>query len=144
MHVIQAHAELDFPIAQNVGVRGATGGVLAEKVLKHALPILGGETDAMQRNLQAVAHPLGVLKIHRAGAIGVVVVPIGHEQALDGQSRILQKQRGYRGIDPSGHAHDDRAGVLQGGYESTCADYTGVDADVRIGPAIAGAPAWVT
>ena len=54
---------------------------------KHPLAVLGGETRPVQRDAERLADAPRILKILGRGAVGVLVVlPVGHEQALDRHS----------------------------------------------------------
>src|SRR5450631_520790 len=77
---------------------------------KHALTILGGKTHPMQRNIERLAGAAGILKVLGGGAIGVLVLPIGHEQPLHREAGLLQQKRRDRRIDAAGHADDDGPG----------------------------------
>ena len=84
VHVVQADAEFDLPVAQHVRIRRAAGGVFAQKMREYAFTVLGGEAHPMQRNIQRVAAPPRILEVGGGGAVGIVVVlPVGHEEPLD-------------------------------------------------------------
>ncbi len=93
MHIVEADAELDFAIAQDVGVRSAPRGILIEEMRKYAFAVLGREAHPMQRNAERFAHPPRILKVRGGGAVSVlVIVPIGHEEALHLESGFPQQQ----------------------------------------------------
>ena len=69
VHVVEAHAELDLAVAQHVGIRRAARRVLAQKLPEDALAILGGEADAMQRDVERIAHPPRILEVGGGGAV---------------------------------------------------------------------------
>src|SRR5690606_20701532 len=46
--VLEERLELDLAVAQHVGIRGAPGAVLVQKMTEHPLPVLGGEVDRAQ------------------------------------------------------------------------------------------------
>jgi len=79
VHVFEAHAELDLAVAQYVRIRRATRAVLAQKVPENAAAVLGGEADAMQRDIERIANPPCILKVGGRGAVGVVLLPVRHE-----------------------------------------------------------------
>ena len=81
--VIEAHAELHLAVAEDVRVGRAPGFKLREEMRKHPLSVLGLEACAVQGNAELRAHAACVLEVGRRGAVGIVVVPVRHEQALD-------------------------------------------------------------
>ena len=87
----QAEAELDLAIAQHVGIRGPARAQLGKEMRKDALPILGRETDAMQRNAELRAIAARILEVGGSRAITAVVLPVRHEKALDIVSGIQQQ-----------------------------------------------------
>ncbi len=106
----QAEAELDLAVAEHVGIRGSARAQLSQEMRKDALPILRGETDAMQRDAELRTTVARVLEIGGGRAIAVtVVLPVRHEQALDVVAGILQQRCRDRGIDAARH-RDDVAG----------------------------------
>ena len=64
----------------------------------------------MEGNAEIRAHSPGLLVVFGRRAVGIVLVPVGHVQALDAITLPLQEQRGYGGIDSAGDA-DDNGGV---------------------------------
>lgn len=86
----QAEAELDLAVAQHVGIRGPACAQLGKEMRKDALPILGRETDAMQRNAELRAVAARVLEVGGSRAIAAVVLPVRHEKALGIVSGIQQ------------------------------------------------------
>ena len=48
LHVFQANAEFDFPVAEHVRIGRAAGGVFAQKVGEHALAVLGRKAHPVQ------------------------------------------------------------------------------------------------
>ena len=106
----QAEAELDFPVAQHVGIRGPARAQLREEMREDAFPILHRETDAMQRDAELRATAARILEVGGSGAIAfAVVLPVRHEQALDIVASILQQQCRDRRVDAARH-RDDVAG----------------------------------
>ena len=47
--VVEKRLELDLAIAQYIGIGRAAGAILSQKVLEHAIPVLGSEVDCVQR-----------------------------------------------------------------------------------------------
>ena len=104
--VFEKHLELDFPVAKDVRVGGATGPVLGEEVGEDVVPVVGGKIRGVESDAEPVAHGLGVGQIGHGGAVfgAVVLVPVFHEQAFDPVALLHQQQGGDRRIDPPGHA----------------------------------------
>jgi hypothetical protein len=105
--VLEADAELDLAIAENVGVGSATRAILAQEIFEHARPILFGEADAMQGDAELERGCARVLEVLCAGAVGVVVVPVAHVEPMDVVARAPEQQRGHGGVDAARHADDD-------------------------------------
>jgi len=107
--VIEEGAELDFAIAQHVGVGRATGGVIVEEMGEHALAILGGEIHRFELDADDVGHGRCIDEIlaRRAVFVGVVVLPVLHEETDDVIPLRFQQPRSDRRVDATGHADDD-------------------------------------
>ena len=88
------------------------GAILGEEVVEHALAILLGEAHAMQRDAELDGHGARILEILRAGAVGIVVLPVAHVEPVHIEAGAFQQQRGNRGVDTAGHADDDSFGAL--------------------------------
>ena len=110
--IVEKSLELDFLVAQDVGVRRAPCRVLGQEHLEHMIPVLGGKVHRLQRYAKPVAHTLGVREILLRGAVfrAVILVPVLHEQAGDVMALLQQTQRRHRGINPAGHADYDSGG----------------------------------
>ena len=101
--VLEAHAELDFPVAGDVRVRRPPGAQFVEEMREDAVAVLGGERDGVQRQLQVVAHLPCVLQVCRGRAVTVLVlVPVAHEQRVHVVPGLLEQHRGNGGIDATG------------------------------------------
>jgi len=107
--VIEKGAELDLAIAEDVRVGRAAGAVFLKEMGEHPVPVFPGEADEVERDLQPVADGHGVDHVlpGRAELVGVVALPVLHEQALDRVTLLLEQQGGNGGIHPAGHADDD-------------------------------------
>ena len=56
----------------------------------------------MQSYIEGVANTAGILEVRCGGAIAVVIVlPIGHEQPLDGIAGVAQQQGRNGGVNAS-------------------------------------------
>ncbi len=108
--VVEADAELDLAIAEHVGIGRAAGAILGQEVFEHACAVLLGEAHAMQRDAELDGHRSRVLEILRAGAVGVVVLPVAHVEPVHVEAGAFQQQRGNGGVDAAGHADDDSFG----------------------------------
>jgi hypothetical protein len=81
--VVQKGLELDFGIAQHVGVGRAAGLVFAQKLRKHAVLVFGGEVDVFDLDADHVGHGSGVYEVDVGRAVFAVIIvfPILHEDA---------------------------------------------------------------
>ncbi len=114
VHVIQAHAELDLPVAEHIRVGRSAGRVFAQETGEHTLAVLGGEAHPMQRDGQRFADGARILEVLGGGAIGIVVViPVGHVESLNRESGLLQQERRDGRVDAARHADDDRLGGVR-------------------------------
>ena len=86
--VIEKEIELDLPVAEHVGIRRASRGVLVEKAGEDIVPVLRCEIRFVQRDPEVRAHGSRVVAIDLRSAIFLVVVlvPVLHEHALDAVS----------------------------------------------------------
>ena len=103
---LEESLELDFLVAQDIGIGGTPGLVFRQKMLEHVVPVFGGKVDGMQLDAELVAHRLSVPQIFggRAELVGVVFFPVFHEQAFNLIALLLQ-QIGRNGrIHTAGHA----------------------------------------
>jgi hypothetical protein len=106
LRVVQADAELDFAIAQHVGVRRASAPILVEEFGEHALAVLGLEADPVQHDAQFARGGARVLVILRIAAMDVFVVPVAHVQAVHLMPGLDETQRRDGRIDAARHAND--------------------------------------
>jgi hypothetical protein len=99
--MIEERAELDLAVAENVGIRRASRLVFAQEVREDALAILGGEVHRFELDSDDVGDRRGVDQIGARGAVlvGVVVLPVLHEEADDVEALLLEQPRGDRRID---------------------------------------------
>jgi len=82
--VVEADAELHFPVTGYVGIGRATGLEFREEPGEYAFAVLGRKVRLVQRDLQLVRDASCVLEVGRGSAIAVVVLaPVRHEQRLD-------------------------------------------------------------
>ena len=107
--VVEEAFELDFGIAQHIGVGRAACAVFFEKIGEYLVFILRGEIDDVDVDADDVGHGDGVEGILFDAAIFVVVVvfPVLHEHAAHAVSLLFEQRGGYGGIDAAGEADDD-------------------------------------
>ncbi len=106
----EARTELDLAIAWHVGIRRPAVPELVEEVRKHAIPVIRGETGAVQRYAQFRAYPAGVLEVRgRCAIAGFVFLPVRHEQGLDLTAGIHQQERRDGRVDSAGERNDGAA-----------------------------------
>jgi hypothetical protein len=106
----QTDAELDLAVAEHVGVRRATSALLGEKIREHLTAILVREIHLVQGDAELAADGACVLEVLCDGAVGVVLVPIRHEQTFDLVTLLTQRQRGDRRVDSARKPDDDLHG----------------------------------
>jgi hypothetical protein len=107
--VVEKGPELDLRVAQHVGVGRAAGPVVAEKSVEHALLVLGGEIDDVDIHADGVGDGDGRDQVlpRRAVVVGVVVLPVLHEEAGNLVPLLLQQQGGDGRVDAARHADND-------------------------------------
>src|SRR5258705_149409 len=98
LRVAQAEAELDFAVAQHVRVGGAAAAVFAQEFREYLPAIVLGKTDPVQDDTQLAGRGARVLVILRAGAVAVLILPVGHKQAVHLMAGFEQQQGGDRRI----------------------------------------------
>ncbi len=100
---VQEDVELDFAVAQHVGIGRAAAFVFGEHVVDHPRAVLGREVDHVQRDVQPLGHQLGedAVVVPRAVALQGArrVVPVDHEKTDDFVPLLLEKPRGHRRVD---------------------------------------------
>src|SRR5581483_2263620 len=107
--VVEERSELDLGVAKDIGVRRPPGGVFAQELRKHALLVLGGKVHRLELDANHVGRGRGIDQVlaRRAVFVGVVVLPVLHEEADHVIALALEQQRGYRRIDAARHADHD-------------------------------------
>lgn len=107
--VVEERLELDFAVAEDVRVWGATGLVFGQEVLEHVVPVLGGEVGGVQLDANLVANGLGVRQVVHGGAVfrSIVFFPVLHEQAFHLIALLDQQESGNGGVHAAGHADND-------------------------------------
>ena len=101
--------ELDFPIAQYVGVGRSARLVLGEEIGEYSIHILLGEVDRIIGDIDQGAHAtdVGVVLLGGTAPVLVVFFPVEHEQPDDVITLLFQKQSGNGAIHTAAHADDD-------------------------------------
>ena len=94
--VIEERAKLDFGIAQNVGIRRAAGAILRQEIIENTFLVLGREVDGFDVDADPLGNGDGIDQVLAGGAmlVGVVVLPVLHEQPEDVVPLALQQERG--------------------------------------------------
>jgi len=105
--VLEAHAELHLAVAKDVRVRRATGFQLRKEMRKHALAVLWLEACAVQGNAEFRTYAACILEVGRRRAVGIVVVPVRHEQALDAMPGVQEQRCRDRRVDAARESYDD-------------------------------------
>ncbi|MOA04795.1 hypothetical protein D3C78_1243660 [compost metagenome] len=98
--VVEKGLELDFGVAQHVGVGRAPGLVLAQKFGEHPVLVLGGEVDVLDLDADHVGHGGRVdeVDIRRTEFAVVVIFPVLHEDADHVMALLLEQIGGHRRI----------------------------------------------
>ena len=107
--VVEKGAELDFPVAQNVGVGCTAGAVLRQKVVKNAIPIFCSEIGTMEADPQLIGYRLSVGQVLFGSAVfsAVILFPVFHEQAFNPVARFNQHECRDGGIHAPRHTNND-------------------------------------
>ena len=91
----QEDVELDFAVAQHVGIGRAAFSVLREHIVDHACAIVGREVDYVQRDVQFLGDQFGEdpVVVPRAVALERArrIVPVYHEQSGDLVPLLLEQ-----------------------------------------------------
>ena len=103
--LVQKDIELDFAVAQHIGIGRTAPFVLGEHVIDHARPIVGRKVDDVQRNIEFLGDQLreNTVVVPRAIALQRTgrIMPVDHEQTDHLVSLLLQQIGGHRRIDPA-------------------------------------------
>jgi len=91
--VVEEGAELDFLVAQHIRIGCAPGAVFGQKMFEDTIPILAGEIHRMQGDAEPRADSLCVTQVFRSRtvAVGIVLIPVLHEQALHMLALFVQE-----------------------------------------------------
>ncbi len=107
--MVEERAELDFRVAEDVGVGRAAGRILAQEVGEDALLVLLREVDGLDLDADHVRHGGRVEEVLTGRTVFAVVVilPVLHEEAGHVVALFLQEPRAHRRVDASGEADHD-------------------------------------
>ena len=107
--VVQKSLELDFGVAQDVGVGRAAGLVFAQELGEHAVFVVGGKVDMLDLDAQHVGHGGGIDKVDvgRAELAVVVIFPVLHEDADDLVALLLEQVRRHGRVHPAAEPDHD-------------------------------------
>ena len=91
--MVQERLELDLGVAQDVGVGCAPGLVLAQKLGKHPVFVIGCKVDVLDLDAQHIGHGSGIHEIDVGGTVFAVVVvfPVFHEDTDDVIALLLEQ-----------------------------------------------------
>ena len=118
MRRLPEQVEFDFPVAQDVGIGCAPGGIFREHVVYDALPVSVGEIDDLERNAEVLRDEQGIIGIVHPWA-GIVqgdgvIDPIAHEESDDLMPLLLQEMGGDTAVHTTGKSdHDAHGAKLQ-------------------------------
>ncbi len=109
--MVEKGLELDLGVAEHVGIGRAPRLVLGQEVREHAFLVLGGEVHRLDLDAEALGDGHGIHEVlpRRAVLVGVVVLPVLHEEADDLEALFLEQPGGHRRVDPARHADDHLA-----------------------------------
>ena len=103
---VEEQVKLDLPVAQHVGVGGATCSVFREHVVHDALFVLGAQVHDLKRDAEVIGHEHGVVGVVDPGAFVVdgdaLVVPVAHEQSDHFVTLLKQEMSSYARIHTTG------------------------------------------
>jgi hypothetical protein len=93
---LQEGIELDFPIAEDIGIGRAAAGIFIEHVIHHAGPVLLAQVHEIERNADFAGHHLGHEAVFFPLAVTVQgpfrVVPVLHEHGKNIVALLLKQQ----------------------------------------------------
>ena len=112
--VVQKGLELDFGVAQDVGVGRAPAAVFAQEFGKHPVLVLCGKVDVLDLDADHVRHGGCVNKIDVRGAVLriVVVFPVFHEDADDLVALLFKQPGGDRRVHAAAQTHHHPLSVV--------------------------------
>ena len=107
--IIEKAFELDFGIAEHIGIGRAPGLVFLQKIGENFVFILRGKIHNINVDADNVGHGHGIERIFFDAAIFVVVVvfPILHKHAVHMMAGLFEQISGYRRIYAAGQADND-------------------------------------
>ena len=103
--VLEEGAELDVPVAREVGVGSRTAPVeVPQEGFEHGVPVLLHEIHLRERDTDGSRRRPGValILLEAALAPGLLrLVSVSHQDPRDIEPRALEEPRGHRGIHPT-------------------------------------------
>ena len=107
--MVEKRFELDFGVAQNVGVGRTPALVFAQELGKHAVFVVCRKIDVLDLDADDVGHRSGVDEVNVGRAVFAVVVifPVLHEDADDLVALLLEQPGADRGIHSATESDDD-------------------------------------
>jgi len=94
LRMLSEYAELYLTVAQDIGIGGPSRGILVEEKLEYPVPVLFGEIDVVQRDVELLADVAGVLQVGGGRAVAVFVLPIRHVQRVHLGASLFEKYGG--------------------------------------------------
>ena len=105
---LQKNVELDFAVAEHVGIGCAPFRVFGEHIVHHPATVLVREIDRMERNVEPSGDKFGEEPVVVPGAVAFErargVVPVDHEESDNLMSGLLEQVGRYRRIDAAGES----------------------------------------
>ena len=102
---LQKSVELDFPVAQDIGVGGAALRVLVEHIVHHPFPVLLAQVNEIERDADFPGDHLGYELVFFPLTVTVkgsfCVMPVLHEHGKYVIALPLEKQSGHTGVHAS-------------------------------------------
>ena len=93
---LQEGVELDFPIAEDIGIGRAAAGIFIEHVIHHAGPVLLAQVHEIERNADFAGHHLGHEAVFFPLAVTMQgpfrIVPVLHEHGKNIVALLLKQQ----------------------------------------------------
>ena len=107
--VVKKGSELDFRIAEHVGIGRAAGAVFPEETGKDAFLVLFGEIDGFDIDADDVRYAARIDEVLTGRAVFtvIVVLPVLHEEADDVVALLLEKPCADGGVHSARKSDDD-------------------------------------
>lgn len=89
--MLEEGLELDFLVAEDIGIRRAAAAVFGQKIFEDPFPVFADEIDGVEFEAEPLADIPGIACIIGGGAgkTGVGLLPVFHEHAADAVTLAL-------------------------------------------------------